>query len=107
MKDISRNQAQKRATHWFGPKAFCRKKAKTKPGARKQLGLMTGAHNKVRVIGAGSTWAEAFASSVVTLRKLKGDGMDTSFLSSEVIQMLTTESKADPEATETEITSSV
>jgi hypothetical protein len=72
-KDIGRGRAQAIALKLFGPRGFARRKAKTAPGARKQVGLRD-EHRPhiVRVIGEGRTWIEAFKAAAA---KVDAEGL--------------------------------
>lgn len=60
-RDLTRKQAMSLAKELFGDRAFARKKTKTAPGARRQIGMRgTVPPFRVTVFAAGRTWAEAF-----------------------------------------------
>ena len=63
--DISRQEAARRAVKIFGDRAFARKKTKTTPGHRRQIGLRaTVPPFRVVVVGSGNTWREATKAAV-------------------------------------------
>ena len=67
-RDISRTKAQAYALEYFGPRAFARKKTKTKLGARREVGIRgTVPPFRVKVVGAGRSWREAFAVAINNL----------------------------------------
>ena len=57
----TRNEAMKKAKEILGPRGFARKKTKTAPGSRKQIGISElDKPTKVCVVAWGRTWDEAF-----------------------------------------------
>lgn len=67
-KDITRNEAMRRTRAVFGPEFFARKKTKTKPGNRKQIGKREAIPPfRVVVVGSGKTWLEATQNSLKAL----------------------------------------
>lgn len=63
-RDLTRKQAMALAKELFGEGAFARKKSRTQPGARRQIGLRaTVPPFRVKVFAQGRTWAEAFEAA--------------------------------------------
>jgi hypothetical protein len=65
--DVSRKRARRILTDLFGPKVLLRRKAHTKPGARKEIALRT-TGSRTRVIGRGRTWLEATLDAAKTMK---------------------------------------